>query len=108
MSTAKIIWAVSFLAAIILAFVHTGNNGLILAVLGLASGWFCSTDDRRGVLIAAIFLAVAAKAMYLSGIPAIGEPLDHIIKMLSKVFGAAGILIIVRTLVERIIPASKD
>lgn len=106
MSLAKIVWAVSLLAAIVLTFVSTGQNGLILAVLGLASGWFCSSDDRRGVLIAAIFLAVAGKAAYLSGIPSVGAHLDAILKTLGMVFGAAGAMIVVRTLVERIKPAS--
>jgi len=106
MSIAKIIWLVSALAAIALSFVTTGYDPAILAVLGLASGWFLDGDHRRGVIIAAIFLIVGGQTS-LNGIPGIGEHLGLILGSLGAVFGGASVMAIVRTLVERIMPGKK-
>lgn len=106
MSIAKIIWLVSALAAIVLAFVDTGQDAAILAVLGLASGWFLDSEHRRGVIIAAIFL-MAGGAGALNGLPALGEHLSLILASLGAVFSAASVMAIVRTLCERIMPAKK-
>ena len=94
----------SVLAAIALSFVVTGYNPAILAVLGLASGWFLDGDHRRGVIIAAVFLLVGGAAS-LNGIPAIGVHLGAILASLGAVFAAASVMAIVRTLVERIMPS---
>lgn len=101
MSLAKIIWLVSALAALVLAFVNTGFDATILAVLGLASGWFLDHDHRRGVIIAAIFLMVGG-ASTLGGIAGIGGHLTAILTSLGAVFAAASVMAIVRTLMERI------
>ena len=103
MSLAKIIWAISALAAILLAFVSTGYNGTILALLGLASGWFLDHDHRRGVIIAAIFLILGGQNA-LGGIAGIGEHLTAILASLGAVFGGASVMAIVRTLAERLLP----
>ena len=103
MSLAKIIWAVSTIAAIILAFINLGTyDGMILAILGLASGWFLDHDHRRGVIIAAIFLTMGG-AGALGSIIAIGGHLTAILGALGSVFAAASVMAIVRTLVERIL-----
>ena len=67
MSLAKIIWAVAVLAAIVFAFVTFEYAGLILVILGLASGWFVSLEHRRGVLIAAIFLIAGGAGALVDG-----------------------------------------
>ncbi len=107
MSLAKIIWAVSALAAILLAFVSTGYNGTILALLGLASGWFLDHDHRRGVIIAAVFLIVGGQNA-LGGITGIGETLTAILSSLGAVFGAASVMAIVRTLAERLLKSNAS
>ena len=106
MSIAKIVWLVSALAAIALSFINTGYDPAILAVLGLASGWFLDGEHRRGVIIAAIFLILGG-ASSLNGIPAIGEYLGLILGSLGAVFSGASVMAIVRTLVERITPGTK-
>ncbi len=106
MSLAKIVWAVSALAAIVLAFINAGTyDGMILAILGLASGWFLDHEHRRGVIIAAIFLMVGG-ANALNGIMGIGEHLGTILGSLGVVFGAASVMAIVRTLVERLLKSN--
>lgn len=106
MSLAKIIWLVSALAAVILAFVNTGFDGTILAILGLASGWFLDAEHRRGVIIAAIFLMGGGSGA-LGGIEAIGPELTKILSSLGMVFGAASVMAIVRTMLQRIFQSNK-
>ncbi len=107
MSLAKIIWAISALAAIVLAFINIGTyDGMILAILGLLSGWFLDHDHRRGVIIAAIFLTMGG-ANALAAIPALGGYLTAILTALGSVFAAAAVTAIIRTLCERILQPSK-
>ena len=106
MSLAKIIWAVSALAALVLAFVSTGHNGMILAILGLASGFFLDHDHRRGVIIAAVFLMVGG-AGALNSIMVVGEHLGAILGSLGAVFSAASVMAIVKTLLERLLKSNS-
>lgn len=106
MSLAKIIWAISALAAVIFAFVNGFElEGTILAILGLLSGWFLDHDHRRGVIIAAIFLMMGGSGA-LGSIPGIGAHLTAILSSLGAIFGAASVMAIVRTLVERILKSN--
>jgi len=107
MSIAKIVWAVSALAAVVLAFMSGfAHGGAILAILGLLSGWFLDHDHRRGVIIAAIFLMMGG-AGSLGSIPGIGGYLTAILGSLGAVFGAASVMAIVRTLCERILKSNS-
>lgn len=107
MSLAKIVWAVSALAAVILAFVNTGHDSMVLALLGLASGWFLDHDHRRGVIIAAIFLMMGGSNA-LNSIIGIGDYLGAILAALGGVFSGAAVMAIVRTLVERLVLSNKE
>jgi MFS family permease len=107
MSLDKMVWAVSFLAAVVLAFVSGfAMSGLVLAVLGLASGYFVKGDHRRGVLLAAIFLMGGAGA--LGGIPAVGAYLTAIFTNYGGVLSAASIMIIVMATAERLVPGMSS
>lgn len=107
MSIAKIVWGVSALAAVVLAFMpQFAHGGAILAILGLASGWFLDHEHRRGVIIAAIFLMMSGGAGALGAIPAIGGYLTAILGSLGAVFGAASVMAIVRTLCERLLKSN--
>jgi len=105
MSVAKIVWAVSILAAVVLAFVTFEYGGALLAVLGLASGFFVSEDHRRGVLIAAIFLLVGSSA--LNAIPVLGEYLTAILSSYASVLAAASVMVIIMVTYERLMPAKS-
>ncbi len=107
MSIAKMIWSLSALAALILAFVNTGYDAAILSILGLICGWFLDHDHRRGVIIAAIFLMLGGQNA-LAGIPGVGEIAGAILGALGVVFGGASVMAIVRTLLERILQSNKD
>ncbi len=101
MSIARIIWSISLLAAIVLAFANTGYDGAILAILGLVCGWFVDHEHRSGLIIAAVFLALGGAAAW-GGIPAIGDYLSAIFGSYSGVLSAAALMAIVRTTVERL------
>ncbi len=102
MSTAKIIWIIGVLAAIVLAFVNTGYNSLIIAVLGLIGGFFVEKDHRLGLLVAAIFL-LAGNAAWGS-IPAVGSYLTAIWTSYAGLLAAASLMAIARTTFERLAP----
>ncbi|KAA5804562.1 hypothetical protein F1654_00700 [Alkalicaulis satelles] len=106
MSIAKIVWAVSILAALVFAFVSFEYAGAILAVLGLASGYFVSADHRRGLLVAAIFLLLGHEA--LGAIPVLGEHLNAILGSYSNVLSAACVTVIVVVTVQRLMPAKSE
>ena len=103
MSIARIIWIISMLAAIVLALpgVATGFNSVIIAVLGLVSGWFVDKEHRLGLLVAAIFL-MNGGAGALGSIPNIGEILTAILGSIGSVLGAAGVMAVLKRLVERL------
>jgi hypothetical protein len=107
MSLDKIIWAVAFLAAIVLAFVDISTyNALILAILGLASGYFVKGDHRKALILAAIFL-MAGGSMALGSIPAVGAYLNDIFANYGAVLGAASLMVIVMATVERLMPGGE-
>lgn len=108
MSLDKIIWAVAFLAAIVFAFIPDMPYGpLILALLGLASGFFVKGDHRKALILAAIFL-IADGSMALGSIPAVGEYLNAIFANYGAVLGAASLMVIVMATVERLIPGASE
>lgn len=105
MSLAKITWIVSFLAALVFAFISgIAWSGLVLAILGLVSGWFVHADHRRGVMIAAIFLLMAGGAGAWSAIPTLGDYVTAIMGNWGAVLAAGSITIILKTLWERVKP----
>jgi hypothetical protein len=104
MSIAKIIWIVSFLAAVAFAFVSFEMAGAVLAVLGLIAGWFVDAEHRRGLIVAAIFLLMAGGASAWGAIPAIGGYLNAIFASYGGVLAAASLTAILKTTFERVRP----
>lgn len=102
MSIARIIWCVSLLGAVVLAFVDMEMSGAILAVLGLASGFFVDHEHRSGLIIAAVFLAMAGGAAAWNAIPSLGPVVTDIMGSYSGVLSAAALMAILRTTVERL------
>ena len=104
MSIARIIWTISLLAAIILAFVSLGDGNatgaLILTLLGIVAGWFVDKEHRLGLLVAAIFL-MSGGASAWGGIPEVGKYLTAILGGISTVLAAAGVTAVLRRILER-------
>ncbi len=101
MSIARIIWIISLLAAVVLAFVNTGYDAAILTILGIVSGWFVDKEHRLGLLVAAIFM-MSGGAMTWGGIPSIGGYLTAILGGIGGILGAAGVTAVLRRLIERL------
>lgn len=104
MSLDKIIWIVSALAAIAFSFISGFEfAGLVLIVLGLASGFFVKGDHRKALILAAIFLGMGGSSA-LGAIPMAGAYLTAIFSNYGIVLGAASIMVIVMATAERLIP----
>lgn len=101
MSIARIIWIVSLLAAVVFSFVDFAQAGMLLALLGLVSGFFVDQEHRVGLIIAAVFLVGGATAW--GSIPGVGEYLSAIFGSYSTVLSAAALMAVSRTTVERLI-----
>ncbi|PHR59663.1 MAG: hypothetical protein COA47_09190 [Robiginitomaculum sp.] len=104
MSIAKILWIVSFLAAVVFAFASFPMAAALLAILGLVSGWFVDADHRHGLIMAAVFLLMAGGASAWGAIPAVGEYLNAIFGNYAAVLAAASLTAIMKTTVERLKP----
>jgi hypothetical protein len=103
MSLDKIIWAIAAVVAIVFAFISLELEGLILAILGLACGFFIKGDHRRAVILAAIFL-IAGGAGALGAIPTVGTYLTAIFSNYGAVLSAASLMVIVMATAERLVP----
>ncbi len=104
MSIAKIIWSISVLAAVVFAFASMPMSGLILALLGLVSGWFVDKEHRSGLIVVSIFLLMAGGAGAWGAIPTVGEYLSSIFGNYGGVLAAASLTAICKTTFERLKP----
>lgn len=77
---------------------------LLLLVGGLVYGYYTPTDHHLRVVVAA--LALAAFASGLQAVPEIGVYLEAIVGNIAKVAQGAALLIILRNLYKRLMPAS--
>lgn len=107
MSLDKIIWAIAAIVAILFAFIAFEMEGLILAVVGLVSGYFIKGDHRRAVILAAIFLVTGGSGA-LHAIPTAGVYLTAIFESYGAVLAAASLMVIVMATAERLIPGMSS
>ena len=93
MSPAQIIRIVGFIAVLAVGLIPgVPMGGLVLGILGLGVGWFVKEDDRVGVLIMAIFLAVGSEA--LNDVPAIGPYVTSLLVSAGTLVGAASVTVL--------------
>ena len=99
----KIVQLVGVIVAIV-AGVMGGfaYSALIIALLGIAGGWFIAAEDRSRFLIAALALIAVHGA--LGPIPAVGEWITAALGGLSGLFNAGAATVIVLGVVERLKP----
>jgi hypothetical protein len=76
----------------------------LIALLGIAGGWYIAEDDRTRFLVATLALALASGG--LGAIPAIGEYISAALGGggLSSLFNAGAVTVIVLGTVERLKP----
>ena len=93
MNQSQIIQIVGLIAVLAIGLIPgVPMGGLILAILGLAVGWFVKADDRVSVLVMAIFLVVGSEA--LNDIPAIGPSITSILNSAANLVAAASVTIL--------------
>ena len=78
------------------------QSALVIALLGVAGGYFIAEDDHVGFLVAALALAMVHGA--LGGIPAVGEYITGALGGLSALYNAAAVTVIVMRLVNKLTP----
>jgi hypothetical protein len=101
MSIDKIIRIIALIAAIVLAFVATGYNALILAVVGLVLGALAVDAENRMLFLVTV-IALSVISASLGSIPVVGEHLTNILTNISAVINAAGVVVIVMIIKEKI------
>ncbi len=111
MSTGKIIQSLGVAIALV-AGVMGGfdlgvggwvNDTVVVAVLGVAGGYFIAEDDRSRFLIGAVALALVAQGA-LGSIPGVGMFISQALEGLSGLFNAAAVTVIVLTTIDKLKP----
>jgi len=102
MGVDKIVRLVAVVVAIVAGFVALPQEPLIIALLGVAGGWFIAADDRQRFLISAIALNIAHAG--LDGITGIGPYISMALGGLNSLFLAGAATVIVLGIVDRLKP----
>lgn len=102
MGVDKIVKLVGVIVAIVVAFVEFQFSAALVALLGIAGGWFIAEDDRSRFLIAAVALSVAHGG--LGAIPAVGEYISTALGGLNTLFLAGAATVIVLGTIDRLKP----
>ena len=102
MSPAKIVRIVGVALAVAVALIPAiPMGGLILAIAGLAVGYYVSADNRKNLFLMVIVLASGA-AGAVDAIPAIGGYITDILGSLEALLAAAAVTVIVMVVKERL------
>lgn len=103
MGVDKIVKLVAVIVAIVAAFVTFPYSDVLVALLGIAGGWFIAEDDRSRFLISAVALNVAHGG--LNAIPAVGEEvIGTALGGLNSLFLAGAATVIVIGTIDRLKP----
>ena len=102
MDLPKIIRLVTVVFAVVAGLVTIPMAAVIIAILGLVTGYYVEEDRRVPVMVLALTLATVHGA--LGAIPAVGEYLSAILASLSSAASAAACTVIVMQIVERVKP----
>lgn len=106
MSAFKIIVLLGAAVVVVGAFIEIPYAALIITLLGLAAGWFISSDAEniriRFMVSLLVLFVITLDGDSLSVIPAIGTYLDTILGNLSSLYNAAGVTVVVMGFVNRI------
>ncbi len=102
MGVDKIVKLVGVIVAVVGAFVAIPYGAALVALLGIAGGWFTEAEDRQRLLIGALTLIAVSGA--LGAIPAVGEYISTALGGLSGLLNAAAATAIVLGVVDRLKP----
>ena len=103
MGVDKIVQLVGVIVAVVAGLMGGfAYSAIIIAVLGIAGGWFIAAEDRSNFLIAALALIAVHGA--LGPVPALGEWITAALGGLSGLFNAGAATVIVLGVAERLKP----
>ena len=102
MGVDKIVKLVGVIFAIVAAFVAIPESAAIIAILGIAGGWFIAEEDRNRFLVAAIALNLSYGA--LGAIWGIGGFITTALGGVNSLFLAGAVTVIVLGVAERLKP----
>ena len=102
MDLPKGIRLVTVVFAVVAGLVAIPMAAMIIAILGLVTGYFVEEDRRMGVMVLALTLATVHGA--LGAIPGIGGYLSDILASLSGAASAAACTVIVMQVIDRVQP----
>ena len=102
MSPAKIVRIINVVAVLAIALIPAiPMGGLILAIAGLALGYYVASDNRVTLLLLAVFLGAGGDGA-LDSIPAIGGYLTSILSSAGAALAAASVTVLVLITYERL------
>lgn len=102
MNPFKIVGWVAILIAVVGAFTEIPYAGLLLVLLGLASGYAIAAEDHVRVLVTALVLTSLSGA--LMNIPSVGQYLTSIFSAAGTFAAGAALMIISRNIWKRFKP----
>ena len=102
MDLPKGIRLVTVVFAVVAGLVTIPMAAMIIAILGLVTGYFVEEDRRMGVMVLALTLAAVHHS--LGAIPGVGEYLTAILESLSGAASAAACTVIVMQVIDRVKP----
>ena len=103
MGVDKIVQLVAVIFSIIVGLIGGFQySNLIVALLGIAGGWFIAGGDRSPFLIATLALIAVRGA--LGPLPGIGEYITAALGGLGDLFAAGAVTVIVLGVVDRLKP----
>lgn len=103
MGVDKIVKLVGVLVAVVAGLIGGfAYSGLLIAILGLAGGWFIAEDDRMRFLVATVALVTVQGT--LSGIPEVGGYITGALGGLAALFSAGAVTAILVGTVNAVKP----
>ena len=100
MDLSKIVRIVALVFAVAAGLINIPMSAEVIAILGLAGGWFVPEDRRVPYMILALTLALAHGA--LAPIPGIGNYLTDVLASVSSLLNAGACTVIVMQIVDRL------
>ena len=109
MGVDKIIKLVGVLVALVAGLVAFPYSATLVALLGLAGGWFIEKDDRMRFLVATLAIAAVAGTLGSHGegamvLPVVGDYISSALGGLSNLFHAAAVTVIVMGTIDAVKP----
>lgn len=103
MGVDKIVQLIGVLVALVAgALGGFAYSALIIALLGIAGGWFITAEDRNRFLVAAIALSMFSGG--LGAIPSVGSYITAALGGVVSLFAAAAVTVISLGIVEKLKP----